>query len=120
MIEIRIEPDESYDVREAVVAAALEEPEARKLLAERDRVSDFLYAADTRYSELRDKRNPRAIHLIGAGGGSSRRAYVCYLCGAEVATESAKYPITLHAARDVLAHLERHLLQPKNEGARKR
>jgi len=70
-------------------------------------------ALDRRYptlAKLRDRRHPRALHLVGARGGSNRRWFLCHICDSEVDSEAADYPMTRHAAQNILAHLERHSL----------
>lgn len=53
---------------------------------------------------------PRVKRWIGARGGSSRRRYVCYVCGETVATECAKYPPTKTASKAIENHMNQHKL----------
>ena len=54
-------------------------------------------------------RNPRCSKWYGARGGSSKRYYQCNICGTEIDTESAHYPMTKHSATAIEAHRQAHL-----------
>lgn len=49
-----------------------------------------------------------ARNIVGRRGGSSRRQYVCNICGDIVDTESAKYSMTRHASEAIDRHVAMH------------
>lgn len=61
----------------------------------------------------REEGNTRYISgWYGVRGGSSRRAYVCYLCDTWIDTESAQWRQTKHAERAIEEHRQMHLAEP--------
>lgn len=54
------------------------------------------------------KPGGRPTNWYGRRGGSSQRKWVCYICDEVIATESALYPQTNHAARDIKEHRLTH------------
>lgn len=60
-------------------------------------------------------RNTRVKNWYGRSGSSIRRSYYCHVCNALIDTESAKYPMTVHARKAIEAHKAYHLSRLSKE-----
>lgn len=58
--------------------------------------------------KLARAKNPSVKGWYGRRGGRSRREYICYICGCVIDTESARYPMTVHASAAIDAHEDSH------------
>lgn len=55
------------------------------------------------------KTNSRVKRWVSVSAGSNKRVYRCNLCGAEIASEAASWPVTAHAAEAVEDHRHQEL-----------
>lgn len=84
-------------------------------MSDKDKLSEI----DDKYPLTHEEatKDYRVRHIVGIRGGSSKRRYNCNVCGVEVDSDSAKYPVTKHALNAIDAHAAAHEAKLSRSGA---
>ena len=59
-------------------------------------------------SRYKGRPGGHPVRWWGRRGGATRTTYVCYVCDRVIDTESAKYPMTVHASEAIEKHALTH------------
>jgi hypothetical protein len=55
------------------------------------------------------KSGGHAQRPVGRESGSAQTRYICRLCKHTIDTESSRYPMTLHAYKEIIRHMKGHV-----------